>query len=79
MEVSDTTLRDVRVKQPYFAVAGIAEVWIQDVNADLLHVFRGAGRKSVRPSTHLKRGDFIQPLAFPDIRFSMDDFFGPSV
>lgn len=79
MEVSDTTLRfDLKVKLPYFAAAGIPEVWIQDVNAEVLHVFREPSGKEYATSMRLKRGDSISPLAFPDIRLSLDDLLGPA-
>jgi Uma2 family endonuclease len=80
MEVSDTTLRyDLKIKLPHFAAALIPEVWIQDVNADIVHVFRVPHGKAYKTSMQLRRGDSISPLAFPDIRFSMDDILGPAV
>jgi Uma2 family endonuclease len=80
MEISDTSLRyDLKVKLPHFAAAGIPEYWIQDVNADILHVFREPQAKSYKTSMQLKRGDSISPLAFPDARFSMVDLLGPAV
>ena len=77
MEVSDTTMPyDLKVKLPHYAAAGIPEVWVQDVNADVLHVFREPVGKAYAASMRLKRGDSISPLAFPDIQFSLDDFLG---
>ena len=77
-EVSDGTLRDdLKIKLPYFAVAGIPEVWIEDVNADILHVFREPKGSEYTTSMELRRGDSISPLAFPDIRLSISDRIGP--
>jgi Uma2 family endonuclease len=77
MEVSDTTLRyDLKIKLAYFAVAAIPEVWIQDVNEDLLHVFREPQASKYSVSTRLNRGRVVSPLAFPEVQFSMDDLFG---
>lgn len=79
MEVSDTTLRfDLKIKLPFFAAAKIPEVWIQDVNADVLHVFREPAGNAYTISMQLKRGDTICPLALPDICLSLEDLLGPS-
>lgn len=41
VEVADTTLQyDLEVKRPLYARAGIAELWVVDVNRRELHVFR---------------------------------------
>ena len=80
MEVSDTSLRyDLNTKLPHFASALIPEYWIQDVNADVVHVFRAPQGKAYKTSMQLNRGNSIMPLAFPDIRFSMDDLLGPAL
>ena len=79
MEISDTSLRyDRYVKLPYFAAAGISEVWIQDVNRDVLLVFRDPRGEGYATSAELRRGDSISPLAFPEIRFPLEDILGPS-
>jgi Uma2 family endonuclease len=77
MEVSDTTLRfDLKIKLTYFAAASIPEVWIQDVNEDLLHVFREPQGDRYSVSRQLKRGSSISLLAFPGVHFSTGDLFG---
>ena len=77
MEISDTSLGyDLKIKLPYFAAALIPEVWIQDINGDILHVFRDPEGNRYVTSTQLKAGDFVCPLAFPEIRFSINDIFG---
>lgn len=41
VEVADTTLQyDLEVKRPLYARAGVAELWIVDVNRRELHLFR---------------------------------------
>lgn len=78
LEVSDTSLRyDLEIKLPYFALAGIPEVWIEDVNGDIVHVFREPSGDAYATSLEFRRGDSISPLAFPDIRFSISDLVGP--
>ena len=77
MEVSDTTLGfDLKIKLTYFAAASIPEVWIQDVNEDLLHVFREPEGDKYSVSRQLNRGSSISLLAFPGIHCSTDDLFG---
>ena len=77
MEVSDTTLRyDLKIKLPCFDAASIPEVWIQDVNEDVLHVFREPQGSKYSVSIQLNRGSAVSPLAFPEVQFSMDDLFG---
>jgi Uma2 family endonuclease len=77
MEISDTTLRyDMKIKLPYFAAALIPEVWIQDINGDSLHIFREPQESTYATSMQLTRGDLVHPLAFPEIRFLIDDLFG---
>lgn len=41
VEVADTTLRyDLEIKRPLYARAGVAELWIVDIDRRELHVFR---------------------------------------
>lgn len=41
VEVADTTLRyDMEVKRPLYAQAGVAELWIADIDRRELHAFR---------------------------------------
>jgi Uma2 family endonuclease len=56
MEISDTTVRyDMEIKLPHFAAALIPEVWIQDITADILHVFREPQGNTYVTSMQLKR------------------------
>ena len=44
VEVADTTLEyDLKVKRPLYARAGVAELWIVDIDRRELHVFRAPG------------------------------------
>jgi Uma2 family endonuclease len=45
VEVADTTLMyDLEVKRPLYARAGVAELWVVDINRRELHVLRELGR-----------------------------------
>lgn len=77
VEVSDTSLHyDMQVKLPFYAEAGIPEVWIEDVSSDVLHVFREPAGNNYGVTLALKRGDVISPLAFPDIAIAISDLVG---
>jgi Uma2 family endonuclease len=69
IEVSDSTLETDRlVKLPIYAAAGVPEVWIHDVNAGQLEVYRRpnpSGRYEV--STTFREGEAVAPLAFSDL------------
>ncbi len=77
IEVADTTLRyDRNVKLPYYAAAGVHEVWIENLEEDLLQVYRNPGGKSYKTSLTLRRGESASLDAFPDIVFKIEDFLG---
>ena len=67
IEVADSTLDyDQTEKLPAYGRAGIAEVWIVNLNDLTVEVYRephftGYGRKTVA-----RAGDILAPLAFPD-------------
>ena len=77
IEVADTTLRyDRNVKLPRYAAAGVPEVWIENLEDDLLLVYRDPAGNSYTASLTLGRGDPVSLAAFPDIVFKVDDFVG---
>lgn len=66
VEVSDTTARgDKRKKAPIYARAGIAEMWIMDVQPRRLLVYRGAADGVWPEPTVVKPGEVIAPLCAP--------------
>lgn len=77
IEVADTSLAyDRDVKLPLYAAAGIPEVWIIDLRADRLRVYRDPDAGEYRQTQILTRGAVIAPLAFPDLRLSVDELLG---
>lgn len=76
VEVSDTTLAlDLSEKLPAYGRAGIAEVWIVNLNEETIEVYRephftGYGSKAV-----LRTGDQAHALAFPDVSVSVAELF----
>ncbi len=68
IEVADTSLEKERMlKLPIYASAGIPEVWIVDLAAGHVEVYRSprAGRFAER--SVLKADASVSPLAFPDL------------
>ena len=74
VEVSDSTLSlDQKVKLPRFAAAGIPEVWIEDLQHDLLFVYREPRGETYDTVLTLRPGDSVSPAAFPDVKFSVQE------
>ena len=77
IEVSDTTLRyDRNRKMPLYAKSGVPELWIENLQSNVILVYRDPGPTTYSTSLVLHRGDSISLLAFPDIAFKVDDLLG---
>ena len=77
VEVSDTTLEyDRKVKTPRYAAAGVPEVWIEDLEGDVLLVFRDPRGNGYKTSLILKPDQSISVEAFPDAVFKVSDLLG---
>jgi len=77
VEVSDKTLQyDRNVKVPRYAAAGVSEVWIENLEAGELLVYRDTAGKAYMDCRTLRRGDSVSPLAFPDITFKVEALLG---
>ena len=77
IEVSDTTFAYEReVKLPLYALAGVPEVWIENLEEDLLMVYRHPQGKTYKTRLSLKRTDSISVEAFPDLVFVVSDLLG---
>ena len=77
VEVMDTSAAyDRRVKLPLYARAGIAEVWLVDLDARTLEVHR-APQRGVFGETHIaEREGTLAPAAFPDVAFAVAELLG---
>lgn len=77
VEVSDTTLPyDMQVKIPIYARAGVAEVWVENLQENRLLICREPDGSSYNKQFVLDRGASIAPLAFPDIPFTVEELLG---
>jgi Uma2 family endonuclease len=67
VEISDSSLeRDQEEKLPAYARAGIAEVWIVDLNEQTIEVYRQPNFAGYGSKTILREGDKASPQSFPD-------------
>jgi Uma2 family endonuclease len=77
LEVSDTTLRyDRDRKLPLYAKSGVREVWIEDLQANQILVYRKPKGKRYLTAMVFHLGQQISLAAFPDISFNVDDLIG---
>jgi Uma2 family endonuclease len=78
VEVADTTGPfDRGVKIPLYARAGISEVWLVDLTADVIEVHRRPGGGRYADLQRQARGERLVCQAFPDVELSVDDVLGP--
>jgi len=76
VEVAESSLRyDQTVKLPLYAGAGVPEYWIVSVEGEWIEVCRSPAGERYRERSRAARGDVIVPVAFPDVRISVDDVF----
>lgn len=77
IEVADTSLEtDRRIKVPLYARANLREVWIVDLIAERVEVYREPAAGAYRETRALARGQGIAPQAFPDLALAVDDLLG---
>ena len=77
IEVSDDSLEyDRGTKVPLYARAGIADVWIVDLDGDRIEVYRDAGPGGYRDVRVVSRGETLSPSAFPDVAVSVAEVLG---
>jgi len=76
IEVSESSLSyDRTVKRRLYARAGVAELWIVDVEGEAVEVHRGPQADAYREVRRVPRGETIAPAAFPDAVIGVDEIF----
>jgi Uma2 family endonuclease len=74
IEVSDTTLDyDVSVKLPLYARAGVPEVWILDIEREMLTQYLQPIQNRYARSASFRRGEAVTASVLPDIKLAVDD------
>jgi Uma2 family endonuclease len=77
VEISDASLsHDRETKLTLYAIAGVAEYWIEDIQRGEILVFREPSDDAYRTQQTFHRGESLSTLAFPDIFLKVDDLLG---
>ena len=76
VEVADTTVRfDRLVKARLYVRAGIAEFWLFLAIDGTVEVYRAPGSDGYTSVTQRGPGQTVSSLVFPDVSFTVTDFF----
>jgi Uma2 family endonuclease len=76
IEVADSTLlNDRQQKARIYALAGIGDYWILDVNARQVYVFREPTPDGYQQETILPANTVLAPVAFPHIAIPLNQLF----
>ena len=77
VEVMDTSAdRDRRLKLPLYARAAIREVWLVDLGAERIEVYRQPEPDSYRLTRLLRHGESTTVETLPDLTIRVDDILG---
>jgi Uma2 family endonuclease len=77
VEVMDSSRGyDRTLKLPLYARAELREVWLVDLKAQALEVYRRPALRGYRQEHRLARGRALAPLAFPRLRFRVSELLG---
>jgi Uma2 family endonuclease len=77
IEVAESSLAyDRDLKLPLYARAGITEVWIVVLLAQVIEVYRSPDESGYREKSELRRGDTLTALNLPELRLSVESVLG---
>lgn len=77
VEVSETSAdADREVKVPLYARAGVPEVWLVDLEGQVIEVCRKPSAEGYREARQVRRGEALSPEAFPDLAPAADEILG---
>ena len=77
IEVADTSLEfDLNVKVPIYARTGIPEVWVIDLNDEVIRIFRNP--ENGRYTSETIASDQVAPAAFADVNLNIRALFAES-
>ncbi len=76
IEVADSTLKyDREVKAIIYAKAGIPELWIANLEAQVFEVHRQPSETGYQQVQIYEKGEIINLLMLPDVAIAVDDIF----
>jgi len=77
IEVADSSFDfDQRRKLPLYAGAGIREVWLVDLNRNVVLVHRSPKGRRYQDVRTASQGETLTPLAFPDLTIRVEEIVG---
>ena len=77
VEVMDSSVTfDHRVKLPLYARAGVAEVWLANVNTHRIEGYRRPGPEGYAESRVFQEDDRLSIQALPDVAFTVRELLG---
>ena len=77
IEVADTSVEyDRQVKAPLYARAGVVEMWLVNLNADLVEVFTRPDHETFQELKQFLRGNSITSTAIPGLTISVEEILG---
>lgn len=77
VEVSDSSLAfDRGRKAVRYAAVGVPELWIIDLQHDVIEVFREPGRAGYEIQLSYRSGETFSPSAFTDVEFAVSELIG---
>jgi len=77
IDVADSSLIfECERKLPQYAKAGVAEVWLAEVNTSSLNIHRDPEARKYAVAEVVRFRGWVQPGAFPDVALMLDQIFG---
>lgn len=77
VEVADSSAQyDRKVKLPLYALAGVAEVWLVDLNRGVVEVYREPSDGEYQELKTYRRGEKIEPLLIPEVSLTVEEILG---
>lgn len=74
IEVADSTIAyDRDVKMPLYAVNGIPEMWLFDVNQQIIEGYTQPSLSGYKRMQRYEQGDTLAMNAFPELNFNWED------
>ncbi len=76
IEVADSTITyDRDVKMPLYAANGIPEMWLFDVNQQIIEGYCQPSASGYKRTRRYEQGDTLSINAFPEVIFNWEDLF----
>ena len=76
VEVADTTIKfDQEIKIPLYAKHNILEVWLVNLNQEIVEVYYQSNINSYTTKKIFTKKQIISPISFPEIKINVSEIF----